>query len=400
MARTLRRAREAAKKGILESDFNRKSITFKVTDADRRSSDKLLDWMKNSIAAVGLDYAQAKTALRDSIGFDAERLVGTVQFAPMRSIEELIDHQLGLTPTVSIGKFELRDRRFGIEIPLPIPVPSEGEWIGRLHVHPKPCLLQLRGPDCTEIELSGDLFLSSLPGLPIEQCKFRVKADFLDMVQSVGGDSTFKLNFHTADKRTPMQLEKLVRVITWAGLGSVGVQVWIEDQKLTDGTADINPLPNREAFERLRILIEPLVDLSRHLRVAPPEISIENVIAAEDQLLALYGFLTSDDMNVSAQVTADAPPSKISEVLTYGFADVGNWRFAALTQWKCSAQSSNAGMWNFTLNKRRILGRYAFEPADCRGAAGFQADFERFSVMPGVLVMDDNAVARLNQSRE
>ena len=197
-----------------------------------------------------------------------------------------------------------------------------------------------------------------------------------------------------------MQLEKLVRVISWAGLGNIEVQVWIEDQRLTDGTADINPIPNRGAFERLRILIGPLVDLSRHLRVTQPEISIEDVMAAEDHLLALYGFLSSDDMNVSAQVTADAVPSEISEVLTYGFADVGSWRFAALTRWECSEQSANAGMWKFRLHNRRTLARYAFEAADSRAAASFQADFERFSATPGILVMDDNAVARLSGSRE
>ena len=133
MTQTLKRAREATSKGLPESSFNKRSLTFKLTDADRHATDDLLPWIEQTITAVGPDYAAVKTSFLETVGFDEQRLVGTIQFAPLRSVEELIDHQLGLTPTISIGKFELRDRRFGIDVPLALPVPSEGEWIGTLH---------------------------------------------------------------------------------------------------------------------------------------------------------------------------------------------------------------------------------------------------------------------------
>lgn len=394
---SLKRAREAAGKGIPETSFHKRWITFRLIDADRHSTDQLIPWIERTIREAGFDYAAAKVSLLNSVGFDAERLVGTIQFTSLRSIEELIDHQLGLTPTIPIGNFELRDRRFGIDVPMPMPVSTNGEWIGTLHANPKPCVLRLRGPDDVEIELAGDLIASSLPGLPIEQCKLRVKADFLDLVHSIGSPAQFKLNFNTEDKRTPAQLQKLARVLSWAGQGEIDAQVLWDDKRLFGGTAYINSLPNRAAFERLALLMGCLVQLSSHLRLASPEISIDDIRAAEEQLVALHGFLTSADMNVSAKVNADASPLKIDEVVTYGFADVENWRFTALTRWKCSEQSVEAGVWTFRLFDRRIVERYAFKIADNNAAAIFDADFKRLAATPGVLVMDDNAVARLCQ---
>ena len=67
-------------------------VTFRLATSDRRSSLEILPWIEATVRNVGRDYPAVKTALLDTVGFDSARLVGTVQFAPMKSIEELIDH--------------------------------------------------------------------------------------------------------------------------------------------------------------------------------------------------------------------------------------------------------------------------------------------------------------------
>lgn len=392
--KTLKRARKASIEGVGEDSLHKRWITFRLTDRNRQSSSDLLPWIEQTVKSVGRNYAAAKTSLLESVGFGRERLVGTIQFGPITT-EELIDHQLGLTETIPIGNFEFRDRRFGLEIKLPIPT---GPGLGTMRAQPRECQLRLRGPEGTELELESELIVSSLPGLPLEECKFRVKADFLDLVQSMSGKAQFRLRFNSADKRTPAQLEKLARVMSWSGLGEIDVQVWINDKRLFGGTADINSETQRAAFEELAVLINPLVQLSSNLRHSCPQISIEDVKAADHELVALHGFLTSPEMNVEANVIADASLTDIDEVVTYGFIDVGMWRFGALTRWTCAEQKVVAGMWKFKLKDRRIAERYAFESADSNAAATFEADFERLSAKPGVLSMDDNAVARLNHT--
>ena len=395
IGQTLKRAREATSKGLSEDSFHRKWITFKFVKADRFAQESLIPWIKGTIREVGSDYAAAKSSLLSSVGFDAERLVGTIHFAPMGSIEELIDHQIGLTPTIPIGGFELRDRRFGIEVKMPIP--SGGGWTGTMHAHGKECRLRLRGPDETELELKGEFIVGSLPGLPVDQCKFRVRTDFLDLVTSLSGKTQFNLNFNTADKRSPDDLEKLTRIISWAGGGPIDVQAWLDDQRLFGGTASLNAMLDRPGFEFLHPLIGTLANLSSHLRMTVPSISIEDLAASEGPLVALHDFLTGPDMSVSAQLEPSVDPEEIDEVITYGFADVGGWRFGALTSWRATEQSVDNGVWKFKLGRRRLIERYAFDAADQAGSAAFEADFTRLAATPGALIMDDNAVARLQR---
>jgi hypothetical protein len=215
------------------------------------------------------------------------------------------------------------------------------------------------------------------------------------LVLSVTGKAQFKLNFKTAEKRTPAQLQRLTRVISWSGKGKIDVQISIDDKKLFGGTAEIDRSAEGAAFERLTRLIDPLVQLSTHLRHSSPEISVEDVDAADNQLVAMHGFLNSPDMNVKAEVNSDASPGVIDDVVTYGFLDVGTWRFGALTRWKCSDQTFAAGMWSFRLHDRRIVERYAFEASDTNARDTFRADFQRLAETPGFLAMDDNAVTRL-----
>ena len=132
------------------------------------------------------------------------------------------------------------------------------------------------------------------------------------------------------------------------------------------------------------------------LRIHVPGISIADLNAAQGQLVALHGFLNSPDMNVAAKLHVEPAPS-IDQIVTYGFADVGAWRFGALTKWRTAKQSVENGTLKLRLVERQIIERYAFEASDQSAAAAFEADFKRLANTPGALVMDDNAVARLIQ---
>jgi hypothetical protein len=397
IGQTLKRARQAARDSVPEGELHKRWITFNLDTASSLSPNDLLPWIEQTVKEVGADYAASKSLLVGSIGFAEDRLIGTVQFDELHSIEELIDHQLGLTETIPIGKFEIRDRRFGIDVKLPIP-DATGPMIGTMHANPRECLLRLRGPDFTELEFEADFLVGSLPGLPVDQCKFRIKNDFLDLIIGSSGASRFKLKYHTADKRTPVELEKLARLISWSGQGSIDVGIWLEDRRLTGGAATLDLGGSQQPFyQRLTHLIGPLAQLSSHLRNSTPTISFEEVMEADEPLVALYGFLTTPDMNVATRIEGESITPEIDQVIMYGFADVGIWRFAAITQWRALEQAIEGETWKFKVGDRHIIHRYAFEAVSEHASAAFEADFARIASTPDALIMDDNAVARLCQ---
>lgn len=341
IAQTLKRARKAARDGIAEDSFHKKFITFRLTDADSRSAEELLPWIERTVTEVGDDYAAAKTVLLTSVGFEPERHVGRIEFAPMSSVEELIDHQLGLTETLPVGKFELSDRRFGIEVKLPIPEASNA--FATLHAHPQECQVRVRGPDGFQFEQEGELILSSLPGLPVDQWKARIRTEFLDVVWGLSGGRRFSLKYSTGEKRPPPELEQLLRFVSWLGMGKIDFQVWKEDQKLLGGSIDADPPRDQPAYKYLSQLASTLAQLSRHLRTRIPEISIEDIVEAE-RLQALHSFLTAPDMRATARLKVEITAAHVEEAVTYGFAKVGDWSFGALTRWRISEQSSEGDL--------------------------------------------------------
>lgn len=390
IARTLKRAREATRDEIDPDTFHKKWITFKLTRETQYEGADLIRWIEQTVQGIP-EYAAAKASLLSSVGFDAARFEGVIQFAPMRSVDELLDHQLGLTDTVPITKFEVSDRRFGI--PVKLPIPQGSGMVGTLHAHPRECHLRLRGPDGREINVTGELILGTLPGLPVEQCKLRVRTKFLDLVWRISGDTQFRFKYNTRDLHSVGNLLSLLLLVSWSGKGPIDLQVYIEDQRLFGGTANLDHRDEQPKYAYLAEIVDVLANLSSHIRSAVPMISIENLIES-DELAALHAFLSTSSMKASAALQTKRRPN-LDHVITFGFAKVGDWRFGALTRWEISEQRYKSGVLVMQLEDRKILESYAVQHSSPRESSAFRADYDRYVNEPGALAMDD-AVAKLS----
>jgi hypothetical protein len=153
IGRTLKRAREASRDGIAEDSFHKYSFSFTMTLADVQTDDTLLPWIESMMQSVGVDYAAAKKAFHPH-----PEIVGNIKIGPLVSIEELVDHQLGLTQNIPFTSITLNQRRFGIDIPLHSPIPMEKvEWSNvTMHANPADqCDIRMSGPDGSVIEVTG-----------------------------------------------------------------------------------------------------------------------------------------------------------------------------------------------------------------------------------------------------
>jgi hypothetical protein len=345
IGRTLKRAREASRDGTPEDDFNELCFSFTMTAAEAREERELLPWMERTVRAAGPDYAEAKRKLHG----DGE-IVGSVRFGPLESVEQLVDHALGLTPTIPMKSIELNVRRFGVDIPFPMP-PGEISYAA-MHVRPADrCDIRLRGSDGVEIELEGDVIVPPFPNLPEDQAKYRFTTKVMDIVWSPNGQATITGRFSGDRKEAPADLERTLRFASWAGQGPIDVHVSVRDEQILGALATMGELDVRDDLAYFAELTSSLVRASRHLKVNIPQISIEDVAACE-RLELFHRFITAIDMK------SDAPCStlKLSPTPTQG-SPSGSWRSAtgyslASSAFRSSIKSGGGGRWISVLVRR------------------------------------------------
>lgn len=202
MARSLKRARELHRDGVGEELFHKREISFTMRAEDARPAEELVGWMAATVRGTGRDYAAGKAALRDGLGFEGGDISGAIRIGPMSSVEDLIDHQLGLTPSIPMERVILNHRRFGIDIPFPMP--TGPATFARLHANPAAtCDVRLRGPDGESFTTQGELLVPVIPGLPQERMKYRLRTPVFDLVWRVGDAARFTSSFDTAALLTP-----------------------------------------------------------------------------------------------------------------------------------------------------------------------------------------------------
>lgn len=387
MERVLRRAREASRDGVPDTDLHRHWFSFTMTSDDERSEDDLLSWIQRTVREVGPDYAAAKAALHTTLGFDGPRFGGILQLGPLSSADELIDHQLGLTDSVPLVKFTMHDRRFGIEMPLPFPEFEKAT----AHLRANPvdtCAVRIRGPDGFEFELDGDLIFASLPGLPAERAKARIRTPVLDIVWAFSGQSSFNIHINTADRRSPVELEQACRLLGWGGQGPVDVQVSVNDERLMGAELLVNAAPDQPGYARLMHLMEPLVRVSRHLKSKVPAISIEEVDES-NKLELFYSFIMGTEMQANTVAPAGEAVSDVDHAIGFGVVAVGAWLFAALASWPIVEQERSEDRWSIKFGAPTFLQSYAFEQADEGALSCLHDDYRRYAVRPKALPLDN-----------
>lgn len=387
MERVLRRVRETSRDGIPETELHQHWFSFTMTSEDARSEHDLLPWIQRAVREVGRDYAAAKAALYADLGLEGPRFGGTLQLGPLSSADELIDHQLGLTHSVPLVGVSLHDRRFGIEMPLPLPEFEKAT----AHLRANPvdtCTVRVRGPDGVEFELQGELTFASLPGLPMERAKARIRTPVLDIIWAFSGQSSFKVHINTAERRSPAELEQVCRLVSWGGQGPVDVQVSVRDERLLGAELLVDAAPDQPGYARLAHLVEPLVRVSRHLKSKVPMVSIEEVDDSTGVEL-FHRFLTGTEIQANTIIAPGEQVPQVDHAVGFGLVAVGAWRFGALAKWPIIQQERTEERWSIKFGAPTFLESYAFDQTDEGALTCLHDDYRRYATRSGALPLDN-----------
>lgn len=389
MGRILKRARQLSRDGVPEDRFHKYSFSFTMTEADLRIGDDLLVWIAETVRSVGRDYAAAKRALHAETEY-----VGKVSVGPLDSIDQLVDHALGLTPSIPVQSFQLSASKFGVEFPFPVP---EGPAaFASMQSNPSAkCDIVMRGPDGSAIEIKGDIIVPGIPGLAEEHFRVRIRTPFFDIVWAVkSGHTDFNVNLNTAIKRSPAELEKAVRLISWAGQGDVDLRATVNDEPFYFAKAQLSAEAGQEFFSELLGPVSAVAKAASHLKAKVPMISADDVMDSA-QAYKLHSFLHATETMMNMTLMEGRPFPILDHVVGTGLAEVGDWVFGALQRFPIISQERDGDTVAIKLGEPLLLATYAFEVSDAGALGQVQADFHRHVQSPAVLGIE-NMPASLN----
>ncbi len=387
MARVLKRVRELSRDGVSEAEFHKRSFSFTMADGDVRAPDALIGWIKQTVRQQGRDYPAVKSALRDTLGFDGGMIGGSVSVGPLASVEELVDHQLGLTPSIAVEKITLHHRRFDVDIPFPLP--DGPPTFVRMHANPAAkCDVRVRGPDGASFTLEGDFLAPAIPGLTEAQKKYRVRTPVFDLIWQIDGKATFHCSIDTAALRSPAELEKIARFIGWGGTGEIEIMVTVGDERLFGGTGSCDPLSDAPGWRRLAEPFGALARLAASRRSGPPLISVEQALAAE-WLDLLHSVVASTETILNAEMTRDVTVPDFDHGISFAILTIGDWVFATLIRLPLIAQARTDISWRVVFGQAVLLETYVFPSHELDQFERLKADYTRHATRPGAFAIDN-----------
>ncbi len=392
MSRALKRARELHRDGDSEESFHLTNFSFTMARADEHDEQSLLAWMKQTVRAEGRTYTAVKAAMRDTLGFETGDLTGVIHLGPLDSIEQLVDHQLGLTPSIPMAKFELSQRRFAVDLPFPMP---NGEiFFASLQANPAAiCDVRVRGPDGDSFVIAGELIAPAIPGLTADQLKFRIRTPIFDLVWRSAGFAKFTCNFDTATPRPVTELEKCARFFSWAGGDEIEIMATVDDHRVFGATAKLDPQPDSRGWQKIRGPLATLARLSASRKAGPPTISIEQALQTE-WLCMMHEALCADDIMLKGELVENAGTLAFDYGISFALLTVGDWAFGAVVRLPLISQNQTEGWFEAKFGQPLLLETYAFETSDLRHFDRLKADYMRYVTRKGVFGID-NLLANL-----
>lgn len=325
--RALHRAREAG--AVDDNDLARQTLSLSFTAADEHTSD-LLDWMRAIIEAVGPNYAEAKATFERTVGLGDGSIHGVIRFLES-DLEALVDHQIGLRSEAPIVEITVQHARFGIDAPSPLA--SGRPDFAHMRVHPLPCRIRVRGADGVALWLDGQLYRPAIPDLPKALHKFRVVAEFLELVVPDTGEGVVHINNQAEDRRTLALLRALLSVWTQCALGALDIQVFLDDKVIFGFATHLQVITNARWLQQTDAALACLQRAADGVEPKDLALSFTDLMDAWSDVAQFAALV--DGANLSLTLQLDAPPALVTParaLLARDAVEVGGWTFMAVIE--------------------------------------------------------------------
>ena len=324
----LKRAREAHADD--QRQLHKLSLVLSFSAEDEHTDD-LIAWMKAIALGFGDRYVEAKGRLVRTLGFEEGSIHGNIQFSG-EDLEAFVDHQIGLRPTAPRLNVTIRQRRFGIDAGQPI---FEGEPdVAHLRPDPQPCRIRVRGETGRDVWLEGSLLVPAVLPYPHELWKFRITADFVEIVGAASGDGTMTFHLNGPERRSISSFRALSDVLTVAEAGPLDLQVSYDGAPMLAFRAEMSPTDIDLDAQQLSNVITCLEKASAGLLPAELTLSLDDLLTSWNDIVHFNGLVAGTDMKGKFTLAEEIPScdAKASYVILYDYLDVGEWTFMAVVR--------------------------------------------------------------------
>jgi hypothetical protein len=369
--------REALKEGrraeVEKRQLNKARLTIRFSPEDERTDD-LIRWMQGEIDRVKPEYAQVKSELSRSAGFE-DSFGKAVMKIEAKNEDELTRAFLGLGEGLRVTSFAFTPSRFGIPSREPEIIKEES---GIVHINPEPsgtAELRFRTSASAEMVVFKANVYCGPPGAPFEKQSFRFSAPCAEIVVNQADLSVSTAEINITGKHSLETFEKFSTLKAWFQDGPIELQIWTHAGRVTMGTLRSNGPRQSEwkdvaaAFKLLRSICSP---------ADQEQIQIEL-----KDLYSAAGLKTFVDISSAPTVwiefePAEGQPEKYTSLLYWFSTNLGNREAFALVE-----RPVLRDIWiedgkrrQVTAGAARFVDRFVLSGTQEENYAHFEQDFE------------------------
>ena len=366
--RSLKRGRKASVEG---KPINHLRVSISFTDQDDHSDD-LIEWMTSTVYALPIEYSNAKRELGDSLGYEGLNYRAELVIGPLKEgIEEIIDHQLGLTDYLPVTHIKLIDSRFGIDDPKPI---HEGTS-GQISLRPnesREWTLVLQASDNDPVSLPATIKAPVIPGLPLDKFKILIETWLFTAVMVPPGEIELTLQGEDLSimKLPIAQLNELARFLSW-GSDSISMKAVEDGLPLFTIRGNVSSNIQKGLCLKFANITKILMDIQSRAGVSTVQISLIDIQNSLKKISLLHEILTANVMKLNLELDHDLNnKTSISCILGYIDVEVGGVTFLVIFDALVSERRIPENLIELTCGERRLRDCFVAKDADSVLLAG------------------------------
>ena len=365
--RSLKRGRKASAEGKL---LNKSMVSISFTDQDDHSGD-LIEWIINTVNALPIGYGNEKRELANNLGYEGQNYRGVLAIGPLKGIEELVDHQLGLTDYLPVTHIKLIDSRFGIDDPTPI---YEGTS-GQISLRPndsREWTLVLQASDNDPISLPATIKTPAIPGLPLDKVKILIDTWLFKATITYPGVMELTLLVEDlSNRRLPIvRLNELARFLSWES-DSITMKAVEAGLPLFTCRGNTSSEIDKGLFLKFVNITNNLLDIQLRAGVSTVQLSLFNLQNSLKLLSVLHGILTARDIKLKLELVSEwKSENSISQILGYIDVEVGGFSFLVIFDAPVSMQIVSENFIEITCGERTLRDCFVGKDADSVLSAG------------------------------
>ena len=323
--RALRRGRETS---AANKQAHKMWMEIGFSDEDDHT-DEVIGWMVATIEANSMEYGVKKRYLYETLGYEGQNFRATVTFDPVNGIEEIVDHQLGLTDYLPVSNITVMDCRFGIEAPAPVIDNASGQ-------------MQLRPNNARECKvvfqnLSGDVAsfeatmrAPALPDLPADKFKILVQTWCFNISILPGSNLTLQFRDFWDEELSIQQLAEFSQFLSW-GEEPITMKITGIDVPSLNGQGRFGPSPHMGHFAALGDAAKMLQEIQVRAGAMTTKHTFRDLQIALRELSIFHAFLTGNYLRLRAQWAPSLQHEvNLSRMLGYFDFQVGDFIYFAV----------------------------------------------------------------------